>query len=355
MMLEWKYCFEAGTQSRGFLQELIEQRDRGLFLGSSFPDGYCHSCFTKQQCDMVDQLAAGIQGLNFERTFVFRGNLFARDFGMNLFAEPFVQWCPSPIYSMRFSQLVPPIEPWGKSMDGKLIFGSDLESLIRNSVVGLAPVNHQLMPNLLLYRPTLEIDVNHECHESTPLSLDCSLMPEADFVKLQSGVLLCSSRFARVLSRSWDGSINAKFQPVKCLGASKSLRSRNLAKMKMPTAFDSKELEDSFISMENLLKISFPDDYKFWALKNQGKLPQGWLSPIGGDKADIVRHTKQERVEADPPMPGNLVPLFAFGDGDYICVDSNCTHYVKWTHEDGKYEMIGESYIKEIMNPRANQ
>ena len=222
MQIEWKYCFEQGVEARYFLQALVEKREKGIFLGSSYPRGYCHSCFSKEQCDAVEKLASNVQGLNYEYAQVFRGNLFASDFSMKTFTQPFVQWCPSPIYSTKFSQWVPPSEPWGTSMDGGLIFNNDLMSVIEKSIVGLEPDHNCVIPDFKVFRPSFGFEIAHECSESRPLSLNCSDIPHVDFVKLQSGVILCSSRFAKLLSTFWDGTIEVKFQPVECTGVSPS-------------------------------------------------------------------------------------------------------------------------------------
>lgn len=348
MQVEWKYCFESGVKAAQFLQALLMQREQGRFLGSTYPDGYCHSCFTKEQGDFVEGLASGVHDLNFERAIVFRGNLFAEDFGINTFAEPFVQWCPSPIYSRKFSQWIPPAEPWGTSMEGDLLFGIELLELIEDSIVGLEVSSERTVPGFVVCRPVFEVEVAHERSESEPLALNCSQMPLADVVRLKSGVILCSSRFARILSSKWKGSKYAKFQPVRCLNVPGPLTKRNLAKIPLPPVFDRKPIDDSLAVIESILNAELPAAYKAWVVDHRARLPGGWLSPSGGEESEIVQFARQEWSEADPAMPENLIPLYAFGEGDYICADVDGGNYVRWMHETGEYERVVDQDIHDL-------
>ena len=338
MQLEWKFCLRDSQVAQRFLLCLEQEREAGRFLGSTFPAARSHACFTEEQRAQVEELLRASEDVEFQQCSYYRGDLFDSDFGLKTFKKAYVQWCPSAIHSLRFQQELPPDEPWGLSMEGDVLLKDELRTMVDTNIVGLVRVSHCAERAFDIY--TIEnasIPCDGAIEEEQPLTMDCSRLPEADVLSLDNGVILLSARLAAVLKKEWDGMVHNKFQPVRCVNVPESLAKRN--RRKIPHQKDQQArrgiLEDIRVVQE-ALTVTLPSDYVAWVTAADGVLPVGWLSPLGGVRSELATQTEQEHEEAEPRMPDDLVPLYAHGDGDYICVSKKTGVFLEWHHTSGE-------------------
>jgi hypothetical protein len=139
MLLEWKYCFKQDTAALELLQLVLTKKETGQFMGSTYLDAWSHTCFSLEQCRTFESFLRNFQGKYISRRYA-RGNLFDSDFHINTFDQAYVQWCPSPIYCETFQQKIPPFEPWGISMEGRVLLARRHEQLVADHISGLRKV-----------------------------------------------------------------------------------------------------------------------------------------------------------------------------------------------------------------------
>ncbi|MCP4397647.1 MAG: hypothetical protein GY801_10160, partial [bacterium] len=213
MIVEWKYYFKQSTASEDVLNFLLEERKRGNFFGSTFPKGGTHTCFNIAQCEQIEEiLRTSWPGINFQKKLVFRGDLFDVDFGLKTFRLPLVQWCPSPIFSFEYGESILPEEPWGLSMEGSVLFKKTLRRTIDKHVIGLTRKQNDIQENFDCYQiDELGIPIEYQVMKEAPLSMNCSGIDKVDIFKPENDIILCSSRFANLLKRDWNGMIHNKF------------------------------------------------------------------------------------------------------------------------------------------------
>jgi hypothetical protein len=188
-------------------------------------------------------------------------------------------------------------------------------------------------------------------NEEEVLSVDLNGKAVSDVFRGSDNVLLVSKAFARVLKSQWDGFSYAKFQPVRCAGVSSEQAKHSKRKL----AFDKgKPSGDAIladvVSIEAGFGIVFKDDFRNWLIETRGQLPAGWLSPLGGMNSEISSYASQEHDEVDPAMPKHLIPIYPYGDGSYICLDTREQEYVEWDHEDGTYTSLEEKSIQDVLD-----
>jgi hypothetical protein len=345
MKAEWRYVFRRSPDAEAFLNSLVLKREQGSSLGSTYPAAYTHTCFSEAQCAELHRLMGKHERLEVQQRSYFQGDLFDVDFGMKTFKEPIVQWCPSVVYSETFGQVIPPIQPWGLTMEGRILLPADLEPVIERYVTGIVrvAVGSRMDTRFHLYRIEYEgYDLHYEYEARQPLVVDCARAPKSDLMSLGNGVLLCSSRFAAVLKKYWDGMVHAKFQPVRCLNVSAFLRKRNLTKIEVTGNKDARQILSDIRALGASLGCEFPKEYLGWVVELGGLLPSGWLSPLGGTSSEVALTAKQEHEESDPAMSAELVPLFSLGDGSYVCLEKGTGRFMSWEHASGEIECIGE-------------
>jgi len=323
-------------------------KERGEYVGFTYPAASTHTCFNadqdlklKRKIDLY--LSAGLQ---FERGEYFRGNLSGKDFGVSTFRQSVVQWCPDLIITANHKTVFNKKEPWGLTMDAVVALPVALRDVIPGAVFGLNRVEKDgVNEHLDLYSISNNFpDLDDEDHSKTPLAIDGNSVPiSQDIWRYKNGVILCSQRLGKLLSKFWDGLPDVKFQPVICTNFSKKLT----AQMSAPLSDANKRqssLQEDIRALEKALQIEFPKEYLDFLMEHQPSLPMGWLSMAGGINSMIMRVMKQEQQEAQPPMPSELVPIYAYGNGDYICLqrtsDGSGVTFMDWSHEDGSVEEL---------------
>jgi hypothetical protein len=217
MLHSWIYCFKQSNKARDFLDFLLRERKEGRFLGSTFPNRWCHSCFSTEQCKSMD-IFLNNTDLEVQVCSFFTGNLFDCDFGIDTFKQPLVQWCPDPIYSRTFQQSISDNEPWGLTMEGEILLPVEFRENVDKITTGLKFRSSDTKEAFDTYEIAYDrISLIHSEGITKPLSIDCSMCPNVDILRLDNGIILCSSRFAILLEHSWNGFVHAKFQPICCI------------------------------------------------------------------------------------------------------------------------------------------
>lgn len=351
MQREWKYCFSKSDSSGRALKALVSAREQGAFLGSTYPDGWCHSCFTEEQCQATESVLGESDFCDYQSLAFLRGNLMDNEVGIRTFSQPFVQWCPSPVYSVRFRQDIPPEEPWGLSMEGQLLFRQEMRCFLKG-LAGIQIDALEVSARFDSYRVIEEctLGVDPIAGQGEILSIDMSGKMAADVFRGHDGVIVLSTALARVLKAEWDGLVHNKFQPVRCEGASRKQAAHSTRKLSFTTGTLTREsvLAD-LTSIEVSLGIEFKEDFKEWVAEARGQLPWGWLSPLGGTRSSMSLCISQEHSEANSAMPKHVIPLYAYGDGDYICLDVNERRYVEWVHSEGTYAPSAGKSIQDVL------
>lgn len=341
MLIEWKYFFSDHNYSEDILNSLIRKKGEGIFLGSTFLKAKTHTCFNENQSLEVEKLISEVcPKLVYQKKNYFRGDLFDYDFNMKTFKNPFVQWCPSPIFSYEAKELIPPEEPWGISMEGFILIRSVLRNVILKYVKGLKIKNINIVSDFDIYEVE-ELRLSNCIIEANknPLVLDCSSITERDIFLLNKKIFVLSSRFSSILKKYWDGMIFNKFQPIICENVPPVVKKYNLKKIPIVSNLDhSNDLLKDISSIEKELNISFPKDFIEWVLDNEGFLPNGWLSPIKGFESNLMKTFIQESELAEPTIPSEMIPVYSYGDGNFICLQNS--KFVDWDHETAFSQII---------------
>lgn len=341
MLIEWKFCFRDSTATEVLLHALVQEREGGHFMGSTFPAARSHTCFSEEHCLALRSFLKQYPEVVYQYRSYYRGNLFDSDFGLDTFDVPLVQWCPSPIYSVEFGQSIPPEEPWGLTMEGLILLDAEWKETADRNVVGLQRDLCDVGAGMDAYRLQYEcVGLNYVVEEGKPLMVECVHVPEVDILSLDNGIILCSSRFATMLRRDWDGMVHAKFQPVRCCNVPDWLGQRNLEAIPSRAGRAAGRVEHDIRLLEKVFATQFPAEYVAWVAGAGRQLPLGWLSPVGGVNSELAKYAKQEYDEAQPSMPRQLVPLYAYGSGDSVCLDKETLSLVEWNHASGKFTQI---------------
>lgn len=343
MLKEWKYYFYDTKYSAEIINHLIEKKEKGEFLGSTFPNASTHTCFNEAQCEKLENLIKETwQKSIYEKIRYFRGDLFDVDFGIKTFKQPFVQWCPSPIFSYATKEILPPEEPWGISMKGDILLNNNLRDVIANHVKGLSvkDINvHSIYDSYQIDNRKLSKSIVNLV-DKKPLSLDCSEIQEWDIFSISNGIIVCSARFATLLKRDWSGMVHNKFQPLICSNISQNLKRRNLKKIPEIAVEKAPDISKDISTIEKQYNFKFPLEYTKWLLAQAGRLPEGWLSPVGGKKSELAEYIHQEHRLAEPAVPVDLIPVFLYGDGNSICIQKDTNKFFNWDHENGNVSEI---------------
>lgn len=61
---------------------------------------------------------------------------------------------------------------------------------------------------------------------------------------------------------------------------------------------------------------------------------------MGAINSDLVKYAISEYEEADNIMPKVLVPIYGYGNGDYLCLNRENLEYTDWLYESGKSESL---------------
>jgi hypothetical protein len=343
---EYFFYFAPSDVSHRLLDRLQELEDSGIHLGFTFRGA--HTCFTEQQLAkfrvVLDEFAE--QGLEFETCECHTGDVSEDDVGIPVFKQPLVEWCPVAIVSARFKRVINDREPWGLTTDRSVVLPVELRELIVSSVSGLQRTDQDESGSFDIYE-LLHRDVPAQVEhveDGSLLRVAGPDLPEADIMETVQRRLVCSLRLAKLLKRYWKGYVDTRFQPVICEQVSPAMRKRLTRKLSAPRPKAS--LRADVKQIEAALGVCFPKEYVRWLEGFPKELPQGWLSPRGGARSELMKVMLSEQTEAEPAMPPELVPIYADGSGDYVCFHfpvrvgkgpRNEWKLVEWSHEDGSY------------------
>lgn len=338
MLNEWKYYFY-DSNSNKIIEKLLNQKSQGLFLGFTFDNARTHSCFNEEQCISIEKIIkTDFNNLEFQKIHYYRGNLLDEDTGFKTFKEPYIQWCPSPVFSYKSCNMIPPEEPWGISMEGHVLLHSSLRLTLLKEVSGLKLLKMNCIDGFDIYEvDKVEVTEVHITNDDNPLYLDYSI--KGDIFLLNNKYYICSNRFAKLLKKYWKGLSFNKFQPVICKNIDNALKRDLLKKITLTQNTEiQKKLSDDINTLELIFGVVFPKDYILWVLDLEGNLPNGWLSPLGCKKSELYDTYIQERTLSDPAIDKNMVPLFRIGDGNFICLFKS--EIILWDHETSNSSII---------------
>jgi hypothetical protein len=352
MEKEWIYCFRKSGQAKQVLSDLKNAYGTDAHLGLTFPSTWNHTCFKEKHCSILEQRLASNKDVEYQTLIYFSGNIFPEDVGIRTFSQPYVQWCPCSIYSIEFEQDINLDSPWGLTMEGYILFPESMRSFLAMQITGLEKISDNVIGAFDAYQILGDAGICPDLPDDNeePLTVDFNNNSAPDILRTNTGVLLCSLALARILKPQWDGFVYAKFQPITCLGVSRKLKKQSKRKLCLPKNEEMiQSLLDEIHVIEQFIGCDFPKEYATWISQSGGLLPMGWLSPIGGEKSPLALCIKQEQHEAEPAMPENLIPIYAYGDGNYICIDTASKRYVKWDHEKGTSSRLDEQRIPAIL------
>jgi SMI1-KNR4 cell-wall len=354
------YYFTPSEPASHLIDQLLRMKERGEYVGFTYPPASTHTCFNVDQESKLKQVINSYlgAGLRFECAEYFRGNLSGKDFGISTFRQPVVQWCPDLTITSDHKKVFNKKEPWGLTMDGVVALPVALREIIQHAVLGLNRIEADgQTDNFDLYRIQSNgvPDFASEDHTKSPMTVDGSVVPiSRDIWKYKSGVILCSQRLGKLLNKLWEGLPDVKFQPVICSSFSKQLSARLSAPISAATVSPSNALENVRV-LEKALQIKFPENYIDFLVEHPTSLPMGWLKIDGGTNSMLMKTMRQEQRSAAPPMPAELVPIYAYGNGDYVCLrrsldDSGAgVTFVDWFHEDGSVEQLFEGDFEALI------
>jgi|GEM_PF-5479839 len=348
-----KHCifyFFPSALTTELMSKLTELHGTGANIG--VPINQTHTCYTAEQRARFDKVFQSYvdRGLEYEMTQYFSGNLKVDEFGIEIFAQPMVHWCPLPIISVSDTALFEHDEPWGLTTAGDIALNPLLRSMITNETHGLKLIHENILARLDIYR--LEhIHLPGAVREDKPVAVvDGADVPAVDMMQSDDGVILCSQRLAKVLKKFWQGYVEARFQPVICNGFSKDLAKEMTRRLAVPTVKST--IPTDIKDIEATLNVKFPKEYTDWLAAFPGDLPLGFLSPKGGNDSELLKVTRTEHDDAEPAMPDGVIPFYADGTGDYTCFSferpasgetAKKFAVVDWSHEDGEIDEIGSS------------